>query len=106
MCFVRSGAQRHRYLLYLDSASVAADGDGPLFRTVRRGTAELTRTALPSADAYAMVQRRAAAVGIATNIGNHTFRTTGIAAYLKNEGTLDGGCDRQPRRDMHNTAAC
>lgn len=74
---------------YLDGTGIAADGDGPLFRTIRRGTAELTRTALPSANAYAMVRRRAKAAGIATRIGNHTFRATGITAYLKNGGTLE-----------------
>jgi len=28
------------------------------------------------------------AAGIETRIGNHTFRTTGITAYLKNSGKL------------------
>ncbi len=74
---------------YLDETGIAGDGNGPLFRTIRRGTAELSRTSLPSANAYAMVQRRAAAAGIATRIGNHTFRATGITAYLKNGGTLE-----------------
>nr|WP_276328241.1 hypothetical protein [Burkholderia multivorans] len=36
-----------------------------------------------------MVRRRAAAAGIATAIGNHTFRATGITAYLQNGGTLE-----------------
>ena len=36
-----------------------------------------------------MVRRRAKAAGIATRIGNHTFRATGITAYLKNGGTLE-----------------
>ena len=36
-----------------------------------------------------MIQRRAAAAGIATRIGNHTFRATGITAYLKNKGLLE-----------------
>jgi len=36
-----------------------------------------------------MVRRRAVAAGIATRIGNHTFRATGITAYLKNGGTLE-----------------
>jgi hypothetical protein len=36
-----------------------------------------------------MIQRRAAAGGIKTRIGNHTFRATGITAYLKNKGTLE-----------------
>jgi integrase len=36
-----------------------------------------------------MVGRRRAAAGIETKIGNHTFRATGITAYLKNGGTLE-----------------
>lgn len=40
-------------------------------------------------DAYRMIQRRAAAAGVRTKIGNHTFRATGITAYLKNKGTLE-----------------
>jgi integrase len=33
--------------------------------------------------------RRARAVGIKTIVGNHTFRATGITAYLKNGGSLE-----------------
>lgn len=44
---------------------------------------------LPQANASAMVRRRAVVAGIATRIGNHTFRATGITAYLKNGGTLE-----------------
>ncbi|MDN3238029.1 hypothetical protein [Pseudomonas sp. WAC2] len=36
-----------------------------------------------------MVRRRALAAWIETPIGNHTFRATGITAYLKNGGTLE-----------------
>ena len=36
-----------------------------------------------------MVRRRAIAAGIGTAIGNHTFRATGITAYLQNGGTLE-----------------
>lgn len=36
-----------------------------------------------------MIQRRAERAGIETKIGNHTFRATGITAYLKNSGTLE-----------------
>jgi integrase len=42
---------------------------------------------LPQANAYAMIRSRAAATGIATKLGNHSFRATGITAYLKNGGT-------------------
>jgi integrase/recombinase XerC len=74
---------------YLDDAGVRQDPKGPLFRTIGRTTRLLTRTPLPQANAYAMIRRRAAAAGIKTRIGNHTFRATGITAYLKNGGTLE-----------------
>jgi site-specific recombinase XerD len=74
---------------YIDGCGLAADPKGPLFRTIGRGTEKLTATPLPQANAYAMIRRRAAAAGIATRIGNHTFRATGITAYLKNGGTLE-----------------
>jgi hypothetical protein len=73
----------------MEGAGLANDPKGPLFRTIGRGTGQLTRTALPQANAHAMIRRRAAAAGIATKIGNHTFRATSITAYLKNGGTLE-----------------
>jgi integrase/recombinase XerC len=36
-----------------------------------------------------MIGRRAGAAGIKTRLGNHSFRATGITAYLKNGGTLE-----------------
>jgi site-specific recombinase XerD len=74
---------------YIDQLGLADDPKGPLFRTIGRGTGRLTRAPLPQANAYAMVGRRAAAAGIGTKLGNHSFRATGITAYLKNGGTLE-----------------
>ncbi|WP_176314804.1 tyrosine-type recombinase/integrase [Burkholderia vietnamiensis] len=74
---------------YLEDTGIGAEPKGPLFRTIQRGTGRLSATPLPQANAYAMVRRRAAAAGIATKIGNHTFRATGITAYLQNGGTLE-----------------
>jgi len=74
---------------YIEGASLADDPKGPLFRTIGRGTGLLTRTPLPQRNAYAMVGRRTVAAGIATRLGNHSFRATGITAYLKNGGTLE-----------------
>ena len=63
---------------------------GPaVFRTLGRGTARLTATPLGQADAHAMIRRRADGAGISTKIGAHTFRATGITAYLKNGGQLE-----------------
>ena len=74
---------------YIDGCMLAGDPKGPLFRTIGRGTDQLTTTPLPQANAHAMIRRRAAAADIETKIGNHTFRATGITAYLKNGGTLE-----------------
>jgi site-specific recombinase XerD len=74
---------------YLDGAGLRGDPKAPLFRTIGRGTGKLTRTVLPQANAYAMIRRRATAAGIETKLGNHSFRATGITAYLRNGGTLE-----------------
>jgi site-specific recombinase XerD len=74
---------------YIDGCGLAGDPKGMLFRTIGRGTGQLTETPLPQANAYAMIRRRGAAAGIATKIGNHSVRATGITAYLKNGGTLE-----------------
>ena len=74
---------------YLEGTGLHADPKGPLFRTLGRGTGRMTRTPLAQANAYAMVRRRLAAAGIATKAGNHSFRATGITAYLRNGGTLE-----------------
>lgn len=74
---------------YLDGTGIGSDPKGPLFRTIARGTGQLSTTSLPQANAYTMVRRRAASAGISTQIGNHTFRATGITAYLKNGGSLE-----------------
>jgi site-specific recombinase XerD len=74
---------------YIAAAGVAEDAAGPLFRTVAGRTGNLTNNSLWQQDAYRMIQRWAEGAGIKTKIGNHTFRATGITAYLKNGGTLE-----------------
>ena len=74
---------------YIDGAGLASDPKALLFQTYSRATGQLTGNPLPQANAYAMIQRRARAADITTKIGNHTFRATGVTAYLKNGGTLE-----------------
>lgn len=74
---------------YLHGCGLADDPKGALFRTIGRGTGKLTTAPLGQSDAHAMIRRRAAAAGIEALIGNHTFRATGITAYLKNGGQLE-----------------
>ena len=65
---------------YLDGVGLRDDPKGPLFRTIGRGTGRLTGTPLTQPEAYMMIRRRAKAAGIATLVGNHSFRATGITA--------------------------
>lgn len=74
---------------YIEGCGLQGDPKGPLFRTIQRGMGQLSGSPLPQGNAHAMIRRRAVAAGIETKIGNHTFRATGITAYLKNGGTLE-----------------
>lgn len=73
---------------YIKTAQLT-EGKSPLFRTMRGRTGQLTDKPMTQPDAYRMVRRRAATVGIRTKIGNHSFRATGITEYLRNGGKLE-----------------
>jgi site-specific recombinase XerD len=75
---------------YIDAAGIGEDRKGFLFRTSPGHNATvLTEQPMMQADAWRMIRRRAGAAGIFAPIGNHTFRATGITAYLGNGGTLE-----------------
>jgi site-specific recombinase XerD len=79
-----------RYLEeYIAAAGIAKDRKGPLFRTLQGRSGELTGNSLLQSDVWRMIRKRALAAGIETEIGCHTFRATGITAYLKNGGRLE-----------------
>jgi site-specific recombinase XerD len=76
--------------VYVAAAGIAEDRKGFLFRTSPRHNATvLTEQPMDQADAWRMIRRRAVAAGIMAPIGNHTFRATGITAYLGNGGVLE-----------------
>lgn len=74
---------------YMDGAQLAGQAKGWLFRAVVGRTGQLSERPLGQADVYRMIGRRAEAAGVATKIGCHTFRATGITEYLKNGGKLE-----------------
>jgi integrase/recombinase XerD len=74
---------------YLRTAGIAGDEKSPLFRSAVRRTGTLAATSMHRVDAWRMVQRRAAELGMKVKIGCHTFRATGITAYLEAGGTLE-----------------
>jgi len=75
---------------YIAAAGIAEDRKGWLFRTSPgHNAAVLTEKPMDQSGAWVMIRRRAAAAGIHAPIGNHTFRATGITAYLGNGGALE-----------------
>lgn len=62
---------------------------GYLFRSAVGRTGRLSEVPMAQADVFRMVGRRAAAAGIHTNVGCHSFRATGITEYLRNGGKLE-----------------
>ncbi|HUK89875.1 MAG TPA: tyrosine-type recombinase/integrase [Blastocatellia bacterium] len=71
---------------YIEGAGIGGSPKNILFPTARGRTGVLSIHAMTQADAYRMIRRRAVDAGIATKIGNHSFRATGITEYLRNGG--------------------
>jgi integrase len=74
---------------YVRAAGIGEDKKGPLFRAALAKNGDLSERPLLRRNALEMIYRRARAAGIATQIGCHTFRATGITIYLTNGGTLE-----------------
>jgi site-specific recombinase XerD len=74
---------------YIEAAGIRDAGKAPLFRSAVGRTGALTDNPMHRVDAWRMIQRRAAELGLRVRIGCHTFRATGITAYLEAGGTLE-----------------
>ncbi len=75
---------------YVAVVGIGEDRKGWLFRSGKgRWPDVLSERALRQEDVWAMIRRRPAAAGVATPVGCHSFRATGITAYLLNGGTLE-----------------
>ncbi|MGE0282193.1 MAG: tyrosine-type recombinase/integrase [Rhizobiaceae bacterium] len=74
---------------YIEKAGIRDAAKTPIFRSAAGRTGLLTEKAMNRVDAWRMIQRRAAGLGMLVNIGCHTFRATGITAYLEAGGTLE-----------------
>ena len=73
---------------YLADAGIEGERGSPLWRSLTR-TRELGERRMSRVDVFRMVKRRvkSAELGVAANC--HTFRASGITAYLLNGGTLE-----------------
>jgi integrase/recombinase XerD len=74
---------------YLAAAGIAEAKKSPLFRTVGRRNQTFTARPLDARNALDMIKRRAKAIGLPETICCHTFRATGITAYLEGGGTIE-----------------
>jgi site-specific recombinase XerD len=74
---------------YIEAAGIGGEGKSPLFRSAAGRTGALTENPMHRVDAWRMIQRRAEGLGFRVKIGCHTFRATGITAYLEAGGTLE-----------------
>ena len=68
---------------YVAAAGIHADWDGPLFRALDRD-GSLSERRFNRHSAWEMLTRRARFAGVSTPVCNHSFRATGITAYLEN----------------------
>jgi site-specific recombinase XerD len=76
--------------LYIAGAGIADEKKTPLFRSALGKSHSLSTAQMSRTDILRMVKRRelASAIGI-DRVCCHTFRATGITAYLENGGTLE-----------------
>jgi integrase len=75
---------------FINVAGIAEDRKGWLFRkSCGHDGNVLSGQQMGQPDAWRVIRRRAKAAGIEALIGNHTFRATGITAYLFKGGALE-----------------
>ena len=74
---------------YIHRTAIAGDGSLPLFRTAPGHGGELTESPMTRFDVYRLIRRRTRPAGLLTRTNCHTFRATGITAYLNNGGILE-----------------
>ncbi len=74
---------------YIDASNLREEKKTPLFRTTRARSRALTERRLTRNDALRMIYRRAKAAGLTSHATNHTFRATGITAFLENGGAIE-----------------
>jgi len=73
---------------YLEAAGIRDEKKSPLFRSVDKQR-KITANPVTRTDVLRMVKRRALDAGLPSSTCCHTFRATGITAYLENGGTIE-----------------
>ena len=74
---------------YLSASGIAQEKKTPLFRAAAGRTNTLSESGVSRTDVFRMIKRRVVAAGLPARICCHTFRATGITAYLEAGGTIE-----------------
>lgn len=74
---------------YLSAANIGKEMKVPLFQSALGRTKQLSGRRMKRENVFHMIRRRAKDAGINTRICCHSFRASGITAYLKIGGTLE-----------------
>src|SRR6202158_5978705 len=73
---------------YLSAAGIREEKKSPLFRSIDKHR-QLTANSITRTDVLRMIKRRAQEAGRPSSTSCHTFRATGITAYLENGGMIE-----------------
>jgi site-specific recombinase XerD len=74
---------------YLDAAGIRESRKGSLFRSAPGRQRKLLDHAIDRREVWEMIRRRARDAGLSPTLCCHTFRATGITAYLSNGGIIE-----------------
>ena len=74
---------------YVQAAGISEALKTPLFRSAERKTGRLTNRRVDRRNVLDMVKRRGKEAGLPSRTCCHSFRATGITAYLENGGTIE-----------------
>ena len=74
---------------YIRAAGISDDAKSPLFRSAAGRSGQITQNLMARRDVLRMIKRRATTAGFSSKVCCHTFRATGITAYLENGGTIE-----------------
>lgn len=84
----RTTTPRPTWDVYIAAAGITDQKKEPLFRSVDK-RCQLTNNPMTRTDVLRMIKRRAVAAGLPSSTCCHTFRATGITAYLENGGMIE-----------------
>jgi site-specific recombinase XerD len=88
---------------YIDTAGIAGDPKGSIFRSSPGWADRLTDKPMLQGDVHRMINARAQEAGIRTKLCNHSCRAGGITLYRQMGGALERAKERAGHADVRTT---